>query len=100
MFAKICGIAALTFFVSASAHAALACNDVKTALARDLVDVDCFESTDLTTANDPADPTKRRTTPFDNSLPGLPAFAFTPRTDRGVISPDAPNHTPISASMK
>src|SRR5438067_2456369 len=100
MFAKICGIAAaLTFFVSASAHAALACNDVKTALARDLVDVDCFESTDLTTANDPADPTKRRTTPFDNSLPGLPALAFTTRTDRGVISPDAPNHTPTTKAV-
>ena len=83
MFAKICGIAAaLTFFVSASAHAALTCNDVKTALARDLVDINCFESSDLTTANDPAKPTEPRTTPFDNSLPGLPA--------RNSLVPDRP----------
>ena len=99
MFARMCGIAAaLCFLLSASAHAALTCDDVKAALASALVDVSCFESSDLTT-NNPA------TTPADNSIPpgsttALPPFAFTPRTDRDVISPDAPNHTPITRAVR
>src|SRR6185437_403397 len=36
------------------------------------------------------------TTPGDNSLPGLPAFAFTPQTDRATIAPAAGNRTPIT----
>ena len=55
-------------------------------------DTFCFESPDLTTANP-------LTTPADNSLPGLPAFAFTPQTDRSVISPDPPNRTPITKKV-
>jgi hypothetical protein len=39
------------------------------------------------------------TTPADNSLPGLPAFAFTPQTDRSVISPSPPNRTPITKQV-
>jgi len=93
MFARICGIAAaLCFLVSASAHAALTCDDVKAALASELVDVNCFESADLTT-NNPL------TTPANNTLPGRPAFAFTPITDRGVISPNPPNRTPIAGPV-
>jgi len=57
-----------------------------------LADATCTESTDLTTAN-PA------TTPANNSLPGLPPFAFTPQTDRGVISPNPPNRTPITKAV-
>jgi hypothetical protein len=93
MFARICGIAAaLCFFVATSTHAALTCDDVKAALAGVLVDVNCFESVDLTT-NNPL------TTPANNSLPGRPPFAFTPITDRGVISPNPPNRTPIGPAV-
>jgi 3HB-oligomer hydrolase 3HBOH len=93
MFARICGsAAALCFLVSASAHAALTCDDVKAALGSALVDVNCFESADLTT-NNPL------TTPANNSLPGRPLFAFTPITDRGVISPNPPNRTPIAGPV-
>ena len=101
MFARTCGIAAaFSLFVSASAHAALTCNDVKAALAGAVVDVDCFDSTDLTT-NGP------RTTPVDNAVPPgtppgtppLPPFAFTPQTDRSVISPKAGDRTPITKAV-
>jgi len=53
----------------------------------------CFESDDLTTAN-------AQTTPPDNSNPSLPAGAWTPRTDRNVIAPDALNRTPITKKVK
>ena len=101
MFARICGIAAaFSLFVSASAQAALTCADVEAALGAAVVDVDCFESTDLTT-NGP------RTTPPDNAVPPgtpagtppLPPFAFTPRTDRSVISPKAGDRTPIAKAV-
>src|SRR5438094_751705 len=74
------------------AHAS--CNEVKAALADsiNLMDVRCFDSTDLTTNN--AD-----TTPANNSVPGLPPGAFTPVTDRGVISPDPPNRTTIGRAV-
>src|SRR6185503_11302998 len=62
------------------AHAKLTCADVLKALSKDLVDATCFVSTDLTTKNE-------QTTPLDNSIPTLPLLAYTPRTDRGVISP-------------
>src|SRR4029077_8262965 len=52
----------------------------------------CVESADLTT-NNPA------TTPANNSIPGLPPFAFTPQTDRNVISPNPPNRTPITKAV-
>lgn len=89
MLSRICGFAALSICIPFSAHAGLTCNDVLKALSKDLVDATCFESTDLTTTN-------AQTTPADNSLPGLPVGAFTPRTDRNVISPNAPDHTPIT----
>ena len=66
---------------------------------KDLVDVTCFVSTDLTTNNE-------QTTPLNNSAPTplntsdqLPAGTFTPRTDRDVISPNAPDRTPITKKV-
>src|SRR6185295_12141417 len=91
MLFRTCG-AAVLLALSCSAHAKLTCDDVLKALSRDLVDATCFTSTDLTTNND-------QTTPPDNSIPTLPAFAFTPRTDRGVISPNAPDRTPITKAV-
>ena len=77
---RICGTAVLLLGVASSAHAKLTCADVLKALSKDLVDATCFVSTDLTTKNE-------QTTPLDNSIPTLPLLAYTPRTDRGVISP-------------
>jgi hypothetical protein len=91
MFLRICSAAAL-FAVAFSAHAKLTCDDVLKALRKDLVDVTCFVSTDLTTTNE-------QTTPLNNSIATLPPFAFTPRTDRDVISPNAPDRTPINKAV-
>jgi len=78
---------------STSAAAATRCDRLLLRLAHQVTDVDCFESTDLTTNNS-------ATTPADNSLsPPLPVFAFTPRTDRSVISPSPPNRTPITKTV-
>ena len=71
------------------AGAAVTCADVLKALGQSLADVNCFASADLTTTNP-------LTTPANNSLPGLPAFAFTPITDRSVIAPSAGKRTPIT----
>jgi hypothetical protein len=65
------------------------CNKVMAQLSGMLVDAVCFESTDLTTTNE-------ATTPPDNSIPGLPAFAFTPRIDRNVIAPSAAKRPAIT----
>jgi len=92
MFLRSCSTGALLFSIAFSAHAKLTCADVLKALSRDLVDATCFESTDLTTNND-------QTTPPDNSNPALPLLAFTPRTDRGVISPNPPFRTAITKSV-
>src|SRR6516165_5147706 len=78
-----------------SATAATRCDRLLGRLANQVVnaaDTTCFESPDLTTANP-------NTTPADNSLPGLPAFAFTPQIDRSVISPSPPNRTPITKAV-
>jgi hypothetical protein len=83
---------ALLLSVSALANAETRCDRVLKALAGQLADASCFESTDLTT-NNPV------TTPANNSLPGLPAFAFTPITDRSVIAPSAGKRTPITAAV-
>ena len=64
------------------------CAELEARFAGILADIECFESLNLTTAN----PT---TTPANNSLAGLPAFAFTPLTDRGVIAPVAADQTPL-----
>jgi len=67
--------------------AADACDNIKQFLGNKATNVTCFVSTDLTT-NNPL------TTPPDNSITGLPAFAFTPRTDRNVLIPEAALFTP------
>jgi len=96
MFLRICGAAALLFVIPFSAHAAITCADVRRAIDKYLADVTCFVSNDLTTNNTTID---QKTTPDNNSVPGLPLLAFTPITDRGVISPDAPNRTPIMKAV-
>ena len=74
------------------AASATRCDDVLAALGSRLADATCFESTDLTT-NNPL------TTPPDNSIPGLPVGAFTPRTDRGVIVGAPADNTPITHAV-
>jgi 3HB-oligomer hydrolase 3HBOH len=73
---------------TSTAHASR-CDDLQRKLGDRLVDVVCFESTDLTTHGP-------NTTPANNSLPGLPAFAFTPQGDRAVLAQNAATgDTPI-----
>src|SRR6266404_9683628 len=75
-----------------SAAAASRCDQLLPQLGHQITEAICAESADLTT-NNPA------TTPANDSLPGLPPFAFTPQTDRNVISPSAPKRTPITKSV-
>lgn len=82
---------ALTLLIPLSA-AASRCDDVLAALGPRLADASCFESSDLTTANP-------QTTPANNSIPGLPPFAFTPITDRAVIAPNPPDNTHITRAV-
>jgi hypothetical protein len=65
------------------------CAQVLQRLGAGLADATCVDSTDLTTTN-PA------TTPANNSIAGLPALAFTPVTDRGVIAPSAGKRAPVT----
>ncbi len=89
MLRECCGVAALTLMVPLSAAAETRCEHVLKALSADLADATCVESVDLTTTNP-------NTTPLDNSIPGLPPFAFTPQTDRSTIAPAAGSRTPIT----
>ena len=75
-----------------SAAAAMQCDRLVARLASQVADATCVESKDLTTNN-------RATTPLDNSLAGLPGGAFTPTTDRAVISPSVPDRTPITKAV-
>jgi len=84
--------ALFSLIVPLPAGAAVTCADVLKTLGSSLADVNCFASDDLTT-NNPL------TTPANNSLPGLPAFAFTPITDRSVIAPSAGKRTPITKAV-
>ena len=85
--------AVMLVLVPALAQAASSrCDQVLRSIGSALADVSCVESADLTTANP-------QTTPADNSLPGLPPFAFTPRTDRAVIAPSPPNNTTITHAV-
>jgi 3HB-oligomer hydrolase (3HBOH) len=68
------------------------CESVLRQLSRQLADATCVESADLTTTNPD-------TTPANNSLPGLPPFAFTPQTDRGVIAPIQAKRPPITLKV-
>ena len=92
MFVRKVFLAALAMLVPLAAAAATRCDKVLHAFGNQLIDATCFESVDLTTAN-PA------TTPVNNSIVTLPAGAFTPQTDRGVISPNPPNRTPITKAV-
>src|SRR5262249_28783113 len=75
-----------------------ACDALAAFLADKAVGVVCFESEGLTTNNEnPLRPMP--TTPEDSSISGRPALAYTPRTDRTVISPDPPDHTPITREV-
>ena len=85
-------VALFLLLVPFPASAAVKCADLQKALGSSLADVNCFASVDLTT-NNPL------TTPADNSLPGLPPFAFTPVTDRSVIAPSAGKRTPITKAV-
>jgi len=89
---KIRSAILLLFLVPFSTRAAVTCADVLKVLGPELADATCFVSTDLTTNNP-------NTTPANNSLPGLPPFAFTPVTDRGVIAPSAGKRTPITKAV-
>ena len=83
--------------ISLAAHAADSrCDELLEHFGSSLADAACFESTDLTTANPSA---TTPTTPANNSILGLPAFAFTPITDRGVIAPSAGKRTPITHAV-
>src|SRR5712691_4698093 len=92
MFPTIRSAVLLLLLLPFSARAGVTCADVLKALGGRLADPTCFQSADLTT-NNPL------TTPANNSLPGLPAFAFTPITDRGVIAPVAGKRTPITQTV-
>ena len=83
---------ALCACATTPAQASGRCDRLLTLLRTQLADATCVESADLTTAN-PA------TTPADNSLAGLPAFAFTPQTDRSTIAPAPASRTPITHAV-
>jgi hypothetical protein len=68
-------LAALTIGHAPAAAAPNRCEQVLSGFGNSLVDATCTDSADLTTAN-PA------TTPADDAIATLPAFAFTPRRDR------------------
>ena len=85
-------LAILLVLCSMPAMAQDACSAVRLALLAETRDVQCTASADLTTANPD-------TTPQDNSRPGLPPSAFTPRTDAQAVSPDAPARTPITRAV-
>src|SRR6266851_7946174 len=78
--------------VAAHPASASRCSNLIQQFGGVLADVVCVESADLTTAN-PA------MTPANNSLAGLPAFAFTPQTDRSVIAPVAADRPPITGPI-
>jgi len=78
--------------VAAHPASASRCSDLIQQFGGLLADAVCVDSADLTTAN-PA------TTPANDSLVGLPAFAFTPQTDRNVIAPVAADRTPITGPV-
>ena len=75
-----------------SAAAASRCDRLLGLLGHQIADASCADSTDLTTNN-------LATTPANDLLPGLAPFAFTPQTDRNVISPNPPNRTPITEAV-
>jgi hypothetical protein len=92
-----CGLF-LILAIAAPLPAHAGCPEILAFLAHRAVSPVCLESADLTTNNATLPPTGP-TTPADNSLPPWPLFAYTPRTDRAVISPDPPDRTPITRAV-
>ncbi len=84
--------------VVAPPQARAGCPELLGFLAGQAADASCFDSPDLTT-NNTKPPPAGPTTPADNSLSGRPQGAFSPITDRNVISPDPPDRTPISKAV-
>jgi len=85
-------LAAMTINHAPATAAPSRCEQVLSGFGTRLLDAKCTESADLTTAN-PA------TTPANNAIATLPAFAFTPQTDRDTIAPDPPHRTPIAGPV-
>ncbi len=86
---RLAPVLALACLAPVAASAATACDRLLARFGSALADATCVESADLTTTN-PA------TTPANNSIAGLPAFAFTPQTDRATIAPSAAKQPPIA----
>jgi hypothetical protein len=80
---------ALACFMPVLASASTACDRLLRHFGSSLADATCVDSADLTTTN-------LATTPANNSIAGLPAFAFTPQTDRATISPSLARRAPIT----
>ena len=72
-----------------AANASTSCERLLAQFGGALADATCVDSADLTTTN-PA------TTPANDSIPGLPPFAFTPQTDRATIAPSPAKRPPIT----
>jgi hypothetical protein len=85
-------LVALACFLPALASASTACDRLLRQFGGALADATCVDSADLTTAN-------AETTPANDSIAGLPAFAFTPQTDRATISPSAAKRAPITKAV-
>ena len=94
MLLRFSAAATLSLLTSMSASAAppTPCEQALKKIGKDLADVHCFVSTDLTTNG-------AQTTPANNSILTLPAFAFTPTTDRNVIAPSAAKRPPITKAV-
>lgn len=92
MLLRICCTAVLVLLIPFSARAESRCDHLVKSFGGQLADVNCFESSDLTT-NNPL------TTPANNSISTLPGFAFTPITDRAVIAPSAGKGTPVTKKV-
>jgi hypothetical protein len=84
--------AALACAVPASASASTACERLLRQFGPALADATCVDSADLTTTNPD-------TTPANNAIAGLPAFAFTPQTDRATIAPSAAKRAPVAKAV-
>ncbi|MCK9688605.1 3-hydroxybutyrate oligomer hydrolase family protein [Scleromatobacter humisilvae] len=80
---------ALACLTPLAASASTACDHLLRQFGSALADATCVDSADLTTTN-PA------TTPANDSIAGLPPFAFTPQTDRATIAPSAGKRDPIT----
>jgi hypothetical protein len=97
MFVRNCILVALALLIPFSAGAATRCDAVLAAFGNKLVDATCYEKGDLTTNGDATD--VYPTTPPDNSIAGLPIFAFRPRNDRAVLVNPPNDITPITTAV-